>query len=224
MLADLAHALRTTDMTWPRTADEDFCDHRALAWSRCRDYLPEWPEHTGLPEQRRRQLVEDFLTDIGSDDEVSRSLAELFLDYGDGYIGAGALCWSPGEVMLLLTDWLPRKAVLDADQRNALPFVLRRWLTFALTQQGVDRQWISLVVDAVDNFTPEFQDAFDDETAWGPANRWPQRFPREASTSPTATPSTTPFGNSTPNNSPTDYCPEPSAVSTSDSHVVPIPF
>jgi len=171
VLADLAHALRTTDMTWPRTDDEDFCDHRALAWSRCRDYLPEWPEHAGLPEQRRRQLVEDFLTDIGSDDDVSRSLAELFLDYGDGYIGAGPLCWSPGEVMLLLTDWLPRKAVLDADQRNALPFVLRRWLTFALTQQGIDRQWISVVVDAVDTFLPEFHVAFDDETAWGPAKQ-----------------------------------------------------
>ncbi|MDV6244811.1 hypothetical protein [Rhodococcus opacus] len=170
VLADLAHALRTTDMTWPRTDDEDVFDHRALAWSRCRDYLPEWPEHAGLPEQGRRQLVEDFLTDIGSDD-VSRSLAELFLDYGDGYIGAGPLCWSPGEVMLLLTDWLPRKAVLDADQRNALPFVLRRWLTFALTQQGIDRQWISVVVDAVDTFLPEFHDAFDDETAWGPAKQ-----------------------------------------------------
>jgi hypothetical protein len=169
VLADLAHALRTTDMTWPRTDDEDIFDHRALAWSRCRDYLPEWPEHAGLPEQRRRQLVENFLTDIGSDDEVSRSLAELFLDYGDGYIGAGPLCWSPGEVMLLLTDWLPRKAVLDADQRNALPFVFRRWLTFALTQQGIDRQWISPVVDAVDTFLPEFHDAFDDETTWGPA-------------------------------------------------------
>jgi hypothetical protein len=171
VLADLAHALRTTDMTWPRTADEDFCDHRALAWSRCRNYLPEWPEHVGLPEQRRRQLVEDFLNDIGSDGEVSRSLAELFLDYGDGYIGAGPLCWSPGEVMLLLTDWLPRKAVLDADQRNALPFVLRRWLTFALTQQEIDRQWISRVVDAVDTFLPEFHDAFDDETTWGPAKQ-----------------------------------------------------
>ncbi|TQC46066.1 hypothetical protein EEB14_28245 [Rhodococcus sp. WS4] len=171
VLADLAHALRTTDMTWPRTDDEDVLDHRALAWSRCGDYLPEWPEHAGLPEQGRRQLVEDFLTDIGSDDDVSRSLAELFLDYGDGYIGAGSLCWSPGEVMLLLTDWLPRKAVLDADQRNALPFVLRRWLTFALTQQGIDRQWISVVVDAVDTFLPEFHDAFDDETAWGPAKQ-----------------------------------------------------
>ena len=171
VLADLANALRTTDMTWPRTDDEDFCDHRALAWSRCRGYLTEWPEHVGLSEQRRRQLVEDFLTEIGSDDEVSRSLAELFLDYGDGYIGAGPLCWSPGEVMLLLTDWLPRKAVLDADQRNALPFVLRRWLAFALTHQGIDRQWISLVVDAVDTFLPEFHDAFDDETAWGPAKQ-----------------------------------------------------
>jgi hypothetical protein len=47
---------------------------------------------------------------------VSRSLAELLLDYGEGYIGAGPLCWSPGELMLLLTDWLPREAILDPDQ------------------------------------------------------------------------------------------------------------
>lgn len=49
--------------------------------------------------------------------------------------------------------------------------MLRRWLTFALTQQGIDRQWISPVVDAVDTFLPEFHDAFDDETTWGPAKQ-----------------------------------------------------
>jgi hypothetical protein len=171
VLGDLAHALRTTDMTCPRNDDKDFLDNRALAWSRCRDHLPDWPDHTELPEPQRRQLIQDFATDSGRDDPVSRSLAELLVDYGEGYIGPGPLCWSPGEVMLLLTDWLPRKTILDADQRTALPDVLRQWLRFALTQRGIDPDWIGPVVDAVDTYLPVFHDAFDDETAWGPAKQ-----------------------------------------------------
>ncbi len=171
VLGDLAHALRTTDLTWPRNDDEDFLDNRALAWSRCRDHLPDWPDHTELPEPQRRQLIQDFATDSGRDDPVSRSLAELLVDYGEGYIGAGPLCWSPGEVMLLLTDWLPRKTILDADQRTTLPDVLRQWLRFALTQRGIDPDWIGPVVDAVDTYLPVFHDAFDDETTWGPAKQ-----------------------------------------------------
>ena len=172
VLGDLARALRVTDMTWPRTDDEDFLDNRALAWSRCRDHLPEWPHHSELPEPQRRQLIQGFAADSGRDDEVSRSLAELLLNYGEGYIGAGPLCWSPGEVMLLLTDWLPRNTLLDADQRAALPDVLRQWLRFALTQRDIDPQWIDPVVAAVDTYLPIFHDAFDDETAWGPAKQF----------------------------------------------------
>ena len=171
VLADLAHALRMTDMTWPRNDDEDFLDNRALAWSRCRDHLPDWPDHTELPEPQRRQLIRDFATDSGPDDPVSRSLVELLLDYGEGYISAGPLHWSPGEVMLLLTDWLPRKAILDADQRAALPDVLCAWLRFALTREGIDPDWIRPVVAAVDTYLPEFRDAFGDETSWGPAKQ-----------------------------------------------------
>jgi hypothetical protein len=53
VLAELAHALRMTDMVWPRNDDEDFADCRALAWSRCRDYLPDWPERNELTESQR---------------------------------------------------------------------------------------------------------------------------------------------------------------------------
>ena len=169
VLADLAGALRITDMTWPRNDDEDFLDNRALAWSRCRDHLPDWPDITDLPQQQRDRLIQDFVTNSGLDDDVSRSLTELFLDYGAGYIGSGPLCWSPGEVMVLLTDWLPRKAILDAHQRTALPDVLRQWITFALTQRGIEPRWIAPVVDAVDTYLPVFHEAFDDESRWGPA-------------------------------------------------------
>jgi hypothetical protein len=171
VLADLAGALRTTDITWPRNDDDDFVDNRALAWSRCRDHLPDWPREERLPDSERHRLIDEFTTTSGRDDEVTRSLTGLFLDYGEGYIGSGPLCWSPGEVMLLLTDWLPRKAILDADQRQALPDILRQWLTFALTQRGIDPRWITPVLEAVDTHLPEFRDAFDDHAAWGPAKQ-----------------------------------------------------
>ena len=71
--------------------------------------------------------------------------------------------------MPFLTDWLPRKAILDAGQRQALPDTLRQWLNFALTQRGIDPRWITPVVEAVGTHLPEFPCRLDDHTAWGPA-------------------------------------------------------
>lgn len=171
VLAELAHALRMTDMVWPRNDDEDFADCRALAWSRCRDYLPDWPEQSELTESQRSRLIADFIAHSGCADDNSRFLAELLLDYGEGYISAGPLHWSPDEVMVFLCDWLPRKAILEPADRAALPQVLRAWLEFALTRRGIDPEWISPAIAAVDIFLPGLDDAIDDETAWGPAKQ-----------------------------------------------------
>ena len=170
VLAELASALRQTEMLWPRHDDEDFVALRALAWARCRDHLGDWPEWEALPDEQRASLIEDFVATAGlPDDGVTRSLADLFLDYGDGYITAGPLSWSPGAVMLFLADWLPRKVSLDAEQRAGLPKALRRWLRFALARRGVAPEWIDPVVAEVDASLPAFEEAFDDESSWGPA-------------------------------------------------------
>ncbi|MER5599902.1 hypothetical protein [Streptomyces sp. NPDC002265] len=175
-LADLAGALRMTDMTWPRHDDGDFVELRALAWARCRDHLPDWPEHEPLPDTERARLLNAFTTTAthNTDPETAdtiRSLAELFLDYGEGYITVGPLAWSPGHAALFLADWLPRKAVLDHDQRALLPDALKRWVDFALTERGIEPRWITPVIEAVDLHLSDFQDAFDDHTAWGPAKQ-----------------------------------------------------
>ncbi|AEV82361.1 hypothetical protein ACWT_1343 [Actinoplanes sp. SE50] len=167
-LAELADALRTTDMTWPRHDDEEFLDLRALAWSRCRSYLPDFRDWQPMSDEERQRLLDGFAP---ADDTVARSLADLFLDYGDGYMTSGPLCWSPGQVGLFLADWLPRKAALDAEQRAALPDVLRRWVRYALERRAVDLEWIGPVVEAVDTFLPSFEEAFDDTAAWGPAKQ-----------------------------------------------------
>ncbi|MER5179104.1 hypothetical protein ABT009_12165 [Streptomyces sp. NPDC002896] len=174
-LADLASALRTTDMTWPRHDDEDYVALRALAWSRCRGHQPDWSDHQELPETERDRLLTEFTasraTAPGEDAATVRSLAQLFLDYGENYITTGPLCWSPAHIALFLTDWLPRKAVLDQAHRSLLPHVLKDWVRFALTERGVEDRWITPATDAVDTHLPDFEAAFDDHIAWGPAKQ-----------------------------------------------------
>ena len=170
VLAELASALRQTDMLWPGQGDEDLVALGALAWARCGGYLGDWPEWEALSDEQRAALIEDFVATAGlPDDDVTRSLADLFIDYGDGYLTAGPLSWSPGAVMLFLTDWLSRRVSLDAEQRAGLPEALRRWLRFALARRGVAPEWIDPVVAEVDASLPEFVEAFDDESSWGPA-------------------------------------------------------
>jgi len=160
VLAELAAALRQTDMLWPRHDDEDFVALRALARARCGGHLPDWPDWEALSDEQRASLIDDFVATAGlPDNDVTRSLADLFLDYGDGYIHAGPLAWSPGAVMLFLADWV----------RAGLPEALRRWLRFALERRGVAAEWIEPVVAEVDASLPEFEEAFDDESSWGPA-------------------------------------------------------
>jgi len=184
VLADLAAALRQTDMYWPRPDDEDYVEIRALAWARCREYLPDWPDVPQVSDDRRRELIDAFLAEAdlpvpagaqpaagGAGVDGVRSLGDLFCDYGEGYIAPGPPAWSPGWVGGFLTDWLPRKAFLGPDQRAALPDTLRRWLRFALRQRAVDPRWIEPVVAAVETFLPEFAAAVDDESSWGPAKQ-----------------------------------------------------
>jgi hypothetical protein len=170
VLAELASALRQSDMLWPRLNGQDFVDDRALAWARCVHYLDERPQWEPLPDADRTGLIDDYiLASRLPDDDVTRSLADLFLDYGDGYLGARPLGWSPAAVMLFLTNWLPRKAILDVEQRAGLPEALRGWLRFALERRGVAAKWIDPVVKEVDACLADFAAASDDKSSWGPA-------------------------------------------------------
>jgi hypothetical protein len=95
-LVDLAPVLRITDMTWPRYDDEAYVALRALAWSRCHDHLPDWSDREELPEAEHDRLLAEFTATcaasaLSADAATVRSLADLFLDYGENYI-ASVLC------------------------------------------------------------------------------------------------------------------------------------
>jgi hypothetical protein len=197
-LADLADCLRTTDMVWPRQDDEDFVDLRALAWARSRTFLPGWPDFEPISDTNRTSLIEAYLAEFADEatagdvtaddapgsnaevagrrlssvnDDVLRSLADIFIDFGDAYLRDRPLGWSPDAVSTFLADRLSRKVALDSEQRAALPEALRRWLRFGLRRRGVEQEWIDPVVAAVDDWLPAFLESFDDESSWGPAKQ-----------------------------------------------------
>lgn len=158
VLAELADALRATDFIRPRNDNDDFVMYRALAWSRCRDHLPAWTDRLKLPDAERYRLAGEFAAATGADDAATRALARLFLDYSNDSMRSGPLCWSPAEVVVFLTDWLPRRVgFLDSAQRKALPATLRQWLTFVLTQRGTPEQWITPVLEAADESLADFR-------------------------------------------------------------------
>jgi hypothetical protein len=170
VLGELADSLRQTDMTWPRQDEASYVELRMLAAARCAAVPVPQREWEPIPDEERSRLIDDFVAASGlPDDDVTRSMADLCVDYGDGYIVSGVLAWSPLSVELFLGDWVPRKVALDAEQRAALPDVLRAWVRFALERRGVAPQWIEPAVAAVDEHEREFRERFDDERAWGPA-------------------------------------------------------
>ncbi|XVV09179.1 hypothetical protein ACQP2X_30575 [Actinoplanes sp. CA-131856] len=146
ILAELADAMRGTDDAPFRPEAEDFADLRALFWSRCREHLPAPRERTSMDGTERLEILDDFETL----DPVVRSLAELFLDFGDTYFASGPLKWSPAWVRFFLNDWVPDNgADLEPEARAALPTALRRWVRFILERQGVAEEWIGPVEEAV---------------------------------------------------------------------------
>jgi hypothetical protein len=175
VLAKLAEGLRLTDLFWPKHDDPDYVDLRALASARCAaagvtdQDAPDWEP---ISDVARAALLDDFARDSGlPDSDANRIVADCCVDYGDGYIAGGVLAWSPGEVELFLTDWLPRKVLLDREQRAAVPAVTREWVQFALARAGVERRWIDPVVAAVDEHAEGFAASYDDESAWGPGKQ-----------------------------------------------------
>ena len=172
VLADLADTLRTTDLYWPRQDDPDYVALRMLAWQRCRDRLPDLADWEPMPDGEQRRLLEAFVADGGiQNTEATRHVADLIIDYGQNYLDGGPLAWSPAAVMMFLVDFLPRKVALDTAERTVLPDVLRSWLRYALPARGVPQEWVSPVVDAVTEYLPAFEEAFDDQASWGPAKQ-----------------------------------------------------
>jgi hypothetical protein len=118
VLAELAMALKRTDRTIPRPDDQGFVALRALAWARCRAYLPTEPTWVEMPDEERERLITAYFAESGqADNDTTRYLAGLFFDYGINYImtGCAGMESRPG---LALPD---RLAASQGDARRRRP-------------------------------------------------------------------------------------------------------
>jgi hypothetical protein len=68
------------------------------------------------------------------------------------------LRWSPAAVDLFLLDWVPRRAILDAQDVGRLPVVLSAWVRWAGRVSGLSPRAVAQTVATIARLRPEFVD------------------------------------------------------------------
>jgi hypothetical protein len=133
----LAHGLEIEPRYLDSPATEELRRFRPLL----RTYLRALPspralQRSSLHEPDRDRLAEEFAASDearGLDPAVIDDLAWRIVDFGCDYLEGDPLRWSPIVVELFMTDWLPRKALLEAPVKAVPDAVrvgsLRRWST-----------------------------------------------------------------------------------------------
>ena len=140
-----------------------------------------------VPDRERRRLVREFSASPeagatggsrsrasdpgGTTRRTATDLARLFVDFACDYGAGDPLRWSPIAVEILLADWLPRKAFLEADEIEALPEVLRRFVRFSAQRKGLSDEVIAETFEAIDRFAPDFSEGMADTERAGPAKQ-----------------------------------------------------
>ncbi|MEW5992106.1 MAG: hypothetical protein AB1736_12275 [Chloroflexota bacterium] len=96
-------------------------------------------------------------------------IARWFIDFACDYGAGDPLRWSPIAVEILLSDWLPRKVILEPAEVEALPEVLRRYVRYSGRRKGLADEVFGETLEAVDQFTSEFLEGMSDDGRAGPA-------------------------------------------------------
>lgn len=127
---------------------------------------PEWDD------AELQQIADRFFASpFGSayDDAERRDLLDSLLWYGSGYGPCDPLRWSPTAVEILLTDWIPRKIVADADHLAKAPELLRAFIRFCHDERGIRAGLTANTLEAVDGLEPEYQRLIRSPRPQGPA-------------------------------------------------------
>ncbi len=98
-------------------------------------------------------------------------LARWFVDFACDYGAGDPLRWSPIAVETLLADWLPRKAILEPDEIEALPETLRCFVRFSGRRKGLADHLVAETLDAVNQFARNFIEGMADDDRAGPAKQ-----------------------------------------------------
>ena len=174
----IERAFDATEMTWQPDVPDTYAEFRALALARCRalpDTAPERGEPDEVSGEERDRIVDEFLTSNEGSSldsaEATRYCARLIVDYGCDYDESQPMRVSPAKMENFLLGWLPRKVVLDEEDKAAMPAVAAAWTRWAAAQIDLPAVAVAEVVEAADEIGQGFADAYDD-----PANASPGRL------------------------------------------------
>ncbi|WP_165486246.1 DUF1841 family protein [Frankia sp. Cppng1_Ct_nod] len=169
----IERAFAATDMTLDPDVSADFREYRALALARCR-VLPEPGEPSAGPAEitsaERDALVESFLAEASPgfadqlpDQAAVRYCTRLIVDFGCDYDRGQPLRVGPARTEVFLLHWLPGKAMLDADDREAMPTVLRAWVRWAAARNRLPEAAVTELVEVTEECIEEWQEIADED-------------------------------------------------------------
>ena len=104
---------------------------------------PEPAEAEELTDEARQDLTDRFLSSpfaaslAARSDETTELVVDHLIEFRANHGEGDLLRWSPIVVEIALVDWLPRKAVLGEDEIDALPDVLRAFVSYAAAEKGL---------------------------------------------------------------------------------------
>ena len=131
------------------------------------------PVVVGPPE--RDALVRRFLDSrhagnlVGAAPDVVEHLARVIVDYGCDYDDGRVLRVSPAKLANLLLGWMPRRLVLNADDRAAVPSVIGAWVEFALAGSTLPPRAVVELRAALPDLLADFAIEYDNPKNFGPA-------------------------------------------------------
>jgi hypothetical protein len=176
-----------TEMTWQPEVGEDFRQYRALALARCRA-LPEPAEPSAepaeVPEAARGALVAEFLASPQAralpEGEGTAYCARLIVDHGSDYDDGKPLRASPAKTEIFLHDWVPRRVVLDEEDREVMPAVVRAWVRWAAERNRLPAEAVAELVEAADECAGHFAEVYDDAGSASPVRLYLQGLEPDA--------------------------------------------
>lgn len=189
-MTDPDQSMTAVDPGLARAVVEDAIDHGSRlypplesdSWPMCRP-LVEWlvrqlPEGGALPERKEwsdeesAAIADDFFASsfgTGLDYADERGLLRSVLWFGTDYGPSDPLRWSPVNVEMLLTDWVPRKIVAEPAYLAKLPDLLRAFVRYCHRRREIRPALTEETLAAVDHWEPEYQRTIRSERPQGPA-------------------------------------------------------
>jgi hypothetical protein len=161
----LEAAFLATDSTWEPEVSSDFVELRALALARLK-VLPEpsdRAEREQVGDDKRAEIVREFLASAEAADLPSvgdpEYCARLIVDYGADYDDGRLLRVSPAKTEIFLLGWVPRKVLLEPDDRTLMPQLIQAWIRWSARRQGLPPAAVDELLEAARICAEEFDAA-----------------------------------------------------------------